>query len=69
MKKLALTVRELEVLKQSLTATDYLGENELIAKIWKMQQQIIHADIAKIRKEQAKELKQYREAREARKAI
>ena len=69
MAKSILTVRELEVLKQALIASDYLGENELIAKIWKMQIESISADIRKIRKEQAKELKQYREAREIRKAL
>ena len=69
MAKASLTVRELEVLKQALITTDYLGENELIAKIWNMQREIITADIRKIRKEQAKELKQYREAREIRKAL
>jgi L-fucose isomerase-like protein len=68
MKKQSLTVRELEVIKQSLTTTDYLNENELIAKIWKMQREIIHADIAQIRKDRAKELKKFREEREARKS-
>jgi hypothetical protein len=42
----AFTVRELEILKDSLNATDP-SQKELLAKIWKEQRSIIKSEIRK----------------------
>ena len=68
MKKTAFTVRELQVLKEALEVADS-SQKDLLGKIWKMQSEIINADIKAIRKERARELAEYRKAREIRQAI
>jgi len=68
MKKTAFTVRELQVLKEALEVADS-SQKDLLGKIWKMQSEIINADIKAIRKEQARKLAEYRKAREIRQAI